>query len=139
MKTVIAYVSNDMKMDIPMNPDFAGYMLYITADENVLIGSKQFEQDMQEQGMPGTHTYVLSRHKRFTGAKQVTKPEDFKDGYIVGGKSTISSMLPYCNSIILGVDDKCHEFGISFPNIDDWNVVEEMKEAGYTIKLLSKE
>jgi dihydrofolate reductase len=140
MNTIISYVSKQGSFDVPMNQYFAQFMITMTEYQNVLIGRKLFEQDMQETCMPNTNTFVLSRTHRFSGTKQVKDPADFRDGYIIGGRSTICSMLPYTQKIFLGISDLFYEYGEFFPKIDAFDLVETIPfpDDQFTIQILNK-
>ena len=123
MKTIIAFTSHDSIMGVGMPPSFAAFLMREVQNENVLIGSKLFEQDMQETPMKNIgKTYILSRSRKFTGTKHISDPKLFKEGYIIGGKSTISSMLPFADQVILGKSTKDEVFGEQFPSLEGFEL-----------------
>lgn len=135
MITILSYVSKDMYQLDEIHVDFAKLMIDLTAGENVLIGRKVFEQDMQEKGIPGTKTHVLSRSHKFTGAKAVKEPTDFHEGYVLGGKSTIASMMPYSGLMILGIEKTNAQAGIKFPALNGWDLTEQIEEDTFIIRM----
>lgn len=138
MITILSYVSNDYYMDIQMPTSFARFILDVVTGENVLIGRKTFEQEMQEQGTPGTKTFVLSRSHKFRGAKHVKEPSDFRDGFVMGGRSTIASMMPFAQNLILGVDKSNVGFGDKFPNITGFSLVETVPDDDFDVLFYKK-
>ena len=138
MNTILNYVSKDLIMDIPMQQEFAEMAVALISGENVIVGRKTFEQDMQEIPVPNAKQFILSRSHKFKGVKSVDSPEKFPGGYVLGGRSTIASFMPYAKFMILGVDNKEMTYGTMFPSLSDWYLAEMSEYEGFDFNLYIK-
>lgn len=128
MITIMSYVSNNLLMydDYSYMPvEFMAEILNATENENILIGRKSWEYLWEGNLLPNRQIYVLSRkNKRYKGVKVIHEPSEFPGGVVLGGRSTISSMMPFAKEIVLGVSRKEAFRGLKFPRMNGFNSAE---------------
>ena len=139
MISIISYVSKDFVMLNTVPNEFASIMAHFIRDKNVLVGSKMLMQDFDGKALASNKTFVLSRKKQFAGTTKIHNPKDFTSGIVLGGRSTIASMMPYTDSIVLGIDNHTTTFGDTFPAMNGFVETNTLPHENFIIKIFEKE
>jgi len=112
----------------------------ITTGNTIIMGRKTFES--LPGILPGRHHIVITQNKNFVvndprvsviNSKEelLSKVDDDKEYFVIGGGEIYKLLLPYCNKIHLTKIHKKYDADVFFPELDylEWN--SKIEETGY--------
>ena len=137
-------IGKDNKLLISIPADMK-FFRTTTTGKVVVMGRKTLESFPGGQPLKKRTNIVLTRDKNYKVKDAIVvhsieevleelKKYDSEDGYVIGGDSMYSQMLPYCDTAHVTKIDFAYEADSWFPNLDEdpeWKIAEESEEQTY--------